>query len=256
MPPVSDRHSVFILCTINCESEILALRINGFERVEVDVDGVIFKAELNAEDEALIFSALIKESYFRIFENCWASPNVHGQLDSLVIKKFFDLIASEYDGIVHKDWNISCYEYLFHRIYDSKINSPDILDFGCGTGIISFSNFFDGTPSIVGFDFCEKMLSLARNHGLRTLSASEFDAQVEKSFDLVISCYVFHYGISPDIFFKLVHLLRSGGKLAANLHKDIKISNYIEFCKMLNLHEFKYNLDHSPFGTVLIIERL
>ena len=113
-----------------------------------------------------------------------------------------------------------------------------VLDVGCGNGATSLetARLVDPGGSVVGVDLSAPMLALARRRatdaGLSNVEFVEADAQVHRfelgSFDVIISRFGVMFFEDPEAAFaNLAGALRSGGRLAVVVWKDILESEWI-----------------------------
>jgi len=132
-------------------------------------------------------------SHFNEIANKWDSPQKIGTA-KLVAKKIKEKINLENQDL-------------------------DILDFGCGTGLIAFE-FIEHAKKLVGVDPSAGMLEIFKQKGegqdkveahLLNLEESNLD----QKFDLIVTATAFHHLNEPrEMLSKLYGMLRNGGQLA------------------------------------------
>ncbi len=96
----------------------------------------------------------------------------------------------------------------------------DILDFGCGTGLIAYE-FIDQAKKLVGIDTSEGMLEVFKQKGeglgkveTHLINLEESDLEDQK-FDLIVTSTAFHHLDDPQkMVHKLYGMLNDGGQLA------------------------------------------
>jgi SAM-dependent methyltransferase len=217
----------------------------------------IFRLNFRSPGERDLCTHRIRAAGFlKIFENCWIDPHILILGGAAIIPEYFQLIAEEYDTIGCSAWNSSCYEFLAMLVRRNGDHRELVLDFGCGTGTILETVIFRKATTIYGYDPSDKMRAISSERGLLTLNHTEFNALTEQTFDLILSCYVLHYGISESMFVRLVSLIKAGGHLVANMHKDIGLPRYVKLCEKLDRLKYCFSISSSPYGSVLLIKRL
>jgi len=102
------------------------------------------------------------------------------------------------------------------------IKDMDILDFGSGTGLISFS-LFEEARSVTAMDNSQGMLDelnrKTKVSGISNIKTELFDADNSKlpknSYDLIVTAMTLHHIKDPALFIQqAADALRSGGYLA------------------------------------------
>ena len=148
--------------------------------------------------------------------------------------------------------------------YDSKL---DILDFGCGTGLVGkeihhvFHNKFEF--NLVGVDISSGMITESTKLGIyntlvcddivdknKTLSKVKEIVCNKERFDVIVACGVFLEGHVPldAITRVLINLLNKNGGILALTIRDSFLNKSPNFMSELN------NLKHKGFNTVELIE--
>ncbi|MFO7618032.1 MAG: class I SAM-dependent methyltransferase [Bacteroidales bacterium] len=140
----------------------------------------------------------------------------------------FDSHAHEWD---HKPYRIRLAEEVAAAIRLAAPLEPqwDVLDFGCGTGLVSM-DFAGEVRSLTGVDNSAGMLEVfnrkATERGLSTVVGLhlnlEGDDQLPGNYDLILSSMTFHHLEDvPGMTHKLVASLKPGGRLCiADLEPD------------------------------------
>src|SRR3989338_2601700 len=117
--------------------------------------------------------------------------------DAQTISGMFNRLAGHYD-LFNRLTSLGLDGGWRKAVLEPVCNGMRILDLGCGTGdlILEASKKLRGSGEIVGLDFSEKMLEVARRRsmstpGLRFEHRSAEDIPFEdKPYDLVVSGFV------------------------------------------------------------------
>jgi len=139
-----------------------------------------------------------------------------------------------------------------------------LLDFGCGTGLIS-QNFIHHVSRIVGYDTSDNMLDIFDNKFSnlknRVMSISDL-SQLDMKVDIVISSMVFHHIVNVDDALKqLWSVLKDQGNLIiidldsedGSFHRDeIGFNGHNGFDRDMFMSKLKINgFEPMAIGTVL-----
>jgi len=131
----------------------------------------------------------------------------------------FDKLASQWDLNPRRVKSALKTTRKLKELIDIK--DKDILDFGCGTGLISF-DLFEDAKSITAMDNSQGMLDelerKVKEAGISNIKTRLFDANNSKlpehSFDLIVTAMTLHHIKDPAIFIKkCVTALKKGGFL-------------------------------------------
>ena len=74
--------------------------------------------------------------------------------------------------------------------------------------------------TIVGFDICPIMREIAKRKGMKVWGEVKISQQPHNSIDAAFSSYVFHLIVEDEFLQTLFNLLKPGGVLVANFHKN------------------------------------
>ncbi len=162
------------------------------------------------------------------------------------IAKFFNQMASNFEN------KLELLEYKMPEIilkYSDKLGlfspkSLDILDAGCGTGLIG-QILFKYAKNLIGVDLSEKMLKSAEDKriysSLHCQSIEDFSIKTAQKFDLIICADVLCYnGDITDILQSLKSMLKPNGKLFFTVEFGEKVKNYQFFEAGRYKHGIKY----------------
>ncbi|WP_193317041.1 class I SAM-dependent DNA methyltransferase [Janthinobacterium sp. FT14W] len=208
------------------------------------------KESFDRENEQ-IESDLHGQEYVRIFENFWLPSRTSDDTRKMLVRSLFSAISSNYDSIVTPEHNFHCYEHLYALAKELLHRTPDrVLDFGCGTGLITQTKIGSQVSVLKGFDFCPKMAALARGKGLDVIEGS-IQAIEKEAYDLVLASYVFHYGLTHDDWTMLLSCVTAHGAVLGNFHKGIGLEYAIATLACLKEH-CTYQVTESDFGPVLV----
>ena len=103
-------------------------------------------------------------------------------------------------------------------------HSAQVLDAGCGTGLVAESLARYGFRRMDGLDFSPEMLAVARAKGLyRELFASDLNHPIpDGAYDAVVSCGTFTHGhVGAGALDELLRLVRTGGVMALTIHREV-----------------------------------
>jgi predicted TPR repeat methyltransferase len=95
----------------------------------------------------------------------------------------------------------------------------DIMDFGCGTGLLGFQ-FIDNAKSIVGIDTSQGMLDVfdektINQNNFESLNVNLEDTPINRKFDLIVSSMTFHHLKDPGhMISKFSEMLNENGQIA------------------------------------------
>jgi 2-polyprenyl-3-methyl-5-hydroxy-6-metoxy-1,4-benzoquinol methylase len=134
-------------------------------------------------------------------------------------EKFWDSTASNYDREEKRD------EKIYLRIIEKTrkhLNTSDIvLDFGCGTGLVS-NEIANDVKFIHAIDISSKMVAIAKEkaaglkiENINYVHSTLIDEQLSKSsFDVILAFYILHLvEDSQKVMQRLNELLKPGGLL-------------------------------------------
>lgn len=137
-----------------------------------------------------------------------------------IIKAYFQKIAEDYDAIYSKQKNFlyRFLDFIFRRSMQKRFEvalrecgdfkGKTIVDIGCGSGRYCVELARRGARQVVGIDFAENMLKLARDladsngvsHICQFIKADFLNYNFENKFDICIAVGVLEYLKDPKIF--------------------------------------------------------
>ncbi len=134
----------------------------------------------------------------------------------------FDRLAQEWDSKPMRVQNaMEFVDGIISKI-DKDITELDLLDYGCGSGLVSFG-FKDKVKSIIGMDYSSGMIERF-NQKVNQLGYDNIDSQLhdinnddikENSFDLIVTNMTMHHIKDIDMFVsKLSKGLKQNGYIA------------------------------------------
>ena len=145
------------------------------------------------------------------------------------VRSYYDDWAQHYDSTVSEEAYTGPQQmrWVVQDLVSRGLLSPErtlnIMDAGCGTGLVGRCLQGDGYRHIDGFDLSEEMIVLASSYdSYQTLKGgigiAEADQHfVTKAYDLVISCGVFTSGhVGPEALADLARLAKRGGRIIVN----------------------------------------
>ncbi len=134
-------------------------------------------------------------------------------------EKFWDRSAKSYDREERGDEHVLL--KIIDKIKNNLKSSDTVLDFGCGTGLVS-NKLSNHVKSIKGVDISSKMLEIAKIKALKNniknieyAHTTIFDKRFNtESFDVVFAFYILHLLESPqEVVDRLSELIKPGGLL-------------------------------------------
>ncbi len=145
---------------------------------------------------------------------------------------------------------------IFKKWIDfSGINHLKILDIGCGTGLMTQA--LAGTNQVWGVDISAKLLSIAREKGIRTLRGSA-DALPFKTgtFDLVVCMGVLPYYTDPDpIVSQICRVVKPGGNIVLTSTTDSWLIQWVRALKNLSWKKSQLKRLYSPHDLETSLEK-
>lgn len=147
------------------------------------------------------------------------------------VKEFFERIADSWDN---KSDNLEIIGELFERININK--NEDILDLGCGKGIVSPFIYKYSNKKVIGIDLSEKMIEGAKCNNSDTdkyeyICADYIDYKFDHKFDKIIIFNAFpHFLDKNALAEKCYYDLKDKGQLIImhNLGKERLNTHHME----------------------------
>ena len=227
--------------------------------------GIVAKSAINI-DEAFLFlldsaidrpglkDKLSSAGYTKVFETFYFPTECPTDVRTRLVRSLFSYIEKSYESYVDPARNIACYEMLFQLASNvTASGSIDLLDFGCGTGLIQATKIPRVAHTLVGYDFSEPMRRNAEKHGLSVIESLEGNASLK--YDVILASFVLHLGIDGPTMAQLISLLRDGGVFVANFHKDMFLHETVEMLRRNTDDPVSIKLTPSGFGTAMIAQR-
>lgn len=158
-------------------------------------------------------------------------PDPHSDL----VRRRFDREARDFDAIYRLErsrwsrWFNKIFRKAIFERYDITFREADdvsgktVLDVGCGSGVYSVDFARRGAARVVGIDFSENMLRIARHeaerHGVTErcefIHANFLDATLPREFDVAIAMGVFDYLPEPAPFLRKMASVTRGHLIAS-----------------------------------------
>lgn len=167
------------------------------------------------------------------------------------IQNKFDEISKKYDS--QRRMLIPCFDEFYDisvSVADAKTNTPQILDIGAGTGLLS-SFLLNRYPEarITLIDISEKMLEVARqrfsgNENIKYVVGDYTKLNLSEEFDLVVSALSIHHLEDSDkkeLLRKCYSVLKPNG-IFINADQVIGETPYID---SLNKKRWKQSIEKS-----------
>lgn len=139
----------------------------------------------------------------------------------------FDKLSSNYKQLLDRDIRLfgedseyfASYKAMFVYKYLGDSFIGDILDYGCGIGVVSkfLNNFFkDKNIRMLGYDVSAESIKEARNNVNDVEFTENFDDVKNRKFDAIIMANVLHHIKAEDrteVLKKTATCLTKGGKI-------------------------------------------
>lgn len=183
-------------------------------------------------------------------------------------EKFWDKSASNYDQEEKKDEQT--YLKIIERTKEYLKNSDTVLDFGCGTGLIS--NEIAGCVKLIhAIDISSKMIEIAKNkadsrkiQNIKYTYSTIFDERYENgSFDIILAFYILHLLEDTQKTIQRINgLLKPGGLIISvtpcvgeKIFQNISLSllskiGLIPDIKSFKANELEYSIVDGNFETL------
>lgn len=144
----------------------------------------------------------------------------------------FSAVANKYDAAFTNSFDQAEEEFIFDKYILPYIGRNDVLDIGCGTGLVKklSDRFLFGPSSYTGVDYSDDMVNQARiNHPVTLLSRPNFftqdmvefmDNSPAESYHTVVAMYFpMNYCQYPPkrIYQAANRILKPGGRLIAHV---------------------------------------
>ena len=177
------------------------------------------------------------------------------------VKEFFDSIA---DSWTNDDNNYETIDYLFSLI-DIK-NDDDVLDLGCGKGVITPMIYKHTNKKVIGMDLSPKMIEYAKiiNNDIdkyEFIASDFFDYNFNQKFDKIIIFNAFPHFLDRTLLAKRANdnlkeegrliIMHDLGRKSLNNHHKQKAS---KISLGLDLPEAEYKSFSSYFKLIKAID--
>ncbi|WP_254564971.1 class I SAM-dependent methyltransferase [Oscillatoria sp. HE19RPO] len=147
------------------------------------------------------------------------------------------------------------------QVVDSSDRHIEILDAGCGTGLVGVALHRKGYHNIDGFDLSPRMIQKAEKTGVyRSLNSSidmtrKNKAYKDNQYDATICCGVFTLGhVPPTALLELIRVTKPGGWVVVSTRKSYyESSDFQKVCDGLQ-EEGKVKLLSYEMNSPYIIE--
>lgn len=164
-----------------------------------------------------------------VFYFCNMAYTDHTNPDTAAV---FGAVAPNYDAAFKNSFDRAEEEFIFNNYIMPHIGRSDVLDIGCGTGLVKklADRFLFGPSSYTGVDFSIPMIEQAvKNNPVTALSRPRFVAKdmvefmdqcVPESYDVVVAMYFpMNYCLYPPkrIYQAVKRVLKPGGRLITHV---------------------------------------
>ncbi|MGD1700277.1 class I SAM-dependent DNA methyltransferase [Dapis sp. BLCC M229] len=164
------------------------------------------------------------------------------------IQEYYDQWATAYDSDVSNE-EYTGPKYIVNFLAESKSDNGlktidasnrhmEILDAGCGTGLVGIVLKQKGYQNVDGCDLSEGMVEQARSTGAYNVLESGIDltkineAYEDNQYDATVCCGVFTLGhVPPTALLELIRITKPGGWVVVSTRKSYYDStNFQEVC--------------------------
>jgi len=220
----------------NCESANSKLfsKIQGTYVLKKPYESLFLPEFVNIEGK-------ICRKYLNIFFlNTTLSQLTHSQVVSIC-----DIRLKNINAVISIEYNKYLISELIKKAAEDvrgKNGKCRILDYGIGSGIsleCLKSLNLDSQFKLTGTDISRESLEECTKKGIDTFDWYSSRNIKPKSYDVIISSFVFDFNITINEIKRLHYLLNCGGRLVLNLYKDDLINyNYV----FNNLHKAGFSI--------------
>ena len=163
-----------------------------------------------------------------------AKVSCHGsKVDSQTL---YDQWAGSYNTELINEYGYIAPLITVDRLKDFHLDQDiDIIDVGCGTGLVGLELHKLGYTNIDGYDISQEMLKAAKKtkiyKNLKQVNLNLDSFSPRKTYDLLICVGSFGYGaLSPKAFINLLKLVKSRGLIMILMNSEPFISeNYQKY---------------------------
>ena len=148
--------------------------------------------------------------------NFYQNLNLHEEKNDEKIKFVYEAWAKNYDSDNdHLLGTVSQPECVKLVANEFKDKDAEIIDIGCGTGLVGRHLNVYGFKKFDGIDISKEMLSLAKARGYRKLSLGSLNKSLpikDHIYDVTFCVGVFTHGhVKSDRVSELIRITRPGG---------------------------------------------
>ena len=172
-------------------------------------------------------------------------------MGSLLNKERFNALAKEWDTKPQRVEGAMVFVDKIIETINKEIKSFDLLDYGCGSGLVSFG-FAEKVNSIVGLDNSESMVEVY-NDKAKKINFNNIESRLhdinkeylpEEKFDLVVTNMTMHHIKDIKMFVE---------KLASSLKKDGHLFIADLITEDGKFHSDNTGVEHFGFDTEHLI---
>lgn len=109
--------------------------------------------------------------------------------------------AEFYDKIYKAGYNTAFYFKLYDRVMKKilKVKNPNILEVGCGSGLLASMIIFDLNIPYIGLDFSEIAISIAKKRGVNCFVGNAYDkVHYDRDYNILLAIEVMEH-LSNDL---------------------------------------------------------
>jgi predicted TPR repeat methyltransferase len=162
----------------------------------------------------------------------------------------YDGWVSTYDTDV-QSWGYEVPDRLASVIANAGATNGDVLDAGCGTGLVGLALDAVGVASVIGADFSPESIDAARQRNvyreLHVLDLSQPLPFTSQRFLAVVCAGVFSYLTDPEsVLREFLRIVRHGGTIVFTQRVDLWESRQMDTVLQRLADEGRCTVDVSP----------
>ena len=132
-------------------------------------------------------------------------------------EEYYDKMANEYNNVVVEKWGYKMPQEVTKCLLTNNISKDlNILDLGCGNGLVGEELYKNGYVDITGVDISDKMMDMARKTGsYKNVLKSDLSKELpfdENSYSVLVCVGTTTY-LDPSVLHDWCKVIKKGGYL-------------------------------------------